>query len=96
MIAPGSTGPFFLNGITNSRQFVTHVLTPCVDHLSDYKRTYAFFQLESVTAHTANSAEHWLETVWWQNNKQVCVAFISAGSEPLQFFYFRPMKGYTG
>jgi hypothetical protein len=62
-------------------------LTPCVKHLSDYEKPHAFFQQESATAHTANSAVPCLESVWWQNNKQVCVAStFFAGSELLQFF----------
>ena len=84
---------FFCHGITFSHQFVTHILTPCVNHLSDFERTHAIFQQESATAHTVNSAVHCFENVWWQNNKQVCVfPTFFAGSVLLQFFTLDLLK----
>ena len=84
---------FFFHRITYSHQFVTQILTQCVNHLSDCKRTHAFFQQESATAHTANSAVYYLENVGWQNNKQVCVAStFFVGCKLLQFFTLDLLK----
>jgi hypothetical protein len=46
-----------------------------------------FFQQESATAHTTVH-----NTVWCQNNKQVCVASTFVASEPLQFFTLDLLK----
>lgn len=55
-----------------------------LEHLFDYKRTYAFFQQDSTTAHTTNGCLLF-ESFWWQNSKQRILVSSFASYKTKQF-----------
>lgn len=59
----GLLGPCLPETI-NSHWCETHILKPCFAHVSHYEKTYAFFQEDNATAHTASHVQQHLET-WW-------------------------------
>jgi len=84
MSPAGINGPIIFSETINPLRCVTHILTPFVEHLSDYQRKCALFLQDIATAHTENKfCASFTACLWWGNNKQRIVTMV-AGSEPVQ------------
>ena len=64
MSATRIIGPIFFSETLNSHRYVTQILTPFFERLSDYERTYAFFQQDNASSRTANNSVRCLQSVF--------------------------------